>query len=173
MNLFIFYSVGEWGLFGHSLGFFGAFPAHTVHSVRVNKKTWELAKALYFKGDSWKAIGDKLLVNSATLAKRAHNEGISKIKKEVKSSNPKQVTKDLESLSTLVREKLANDALQTLERVDQYNIAELSEESKREQVIASVAKRSALVFGWEEAQQSTSVNINLLSAMPDKKVIDV
>lgn len=81
--------------------------------------------------------------------------------------------KSIESLSELVRQRLANDALQTLERVDHYAIAELSEESKREQVIASVAKRSALVFGWEESQQSAQVNINLLSAMPDKKAIDI
>lgn len=141
--------------------------------MRIQKAKWERAKALYWQGMQWEAIGSELGLNPATLANKACAEGITKVKREIKSANPKQTTNDLETLSSLVRAKLANDALETLQRVDQYNIAEINDEAKREQVLSSVAKRSALVFGWEESQQSAQVNINLLSAMPDKSAIDV
>ena len=74
----------------------------------------------------------------------------------------------LESLSAIVRNKLALDAASTLERVDSYDLDGIKDESTREQILGSVAKRSALVFGWSEAGESTSVSINLLGSMPDK-----
>ena len=74
----------------------------------------------------------------------------------------------LESLSALVRSKLAADAASTLERIDSYDLDGIKDESTREQILGSVAKRSALVFGWSEAGESTSVSINLLGSMPDR-----
>ena len=74
----------------------------------------------------------------------------------------------LESLSALVRSKLAADAASTLERVDSYALDGLKDEGLRETILNSVSKRSALVFGWSEAGESTSVSINLLGSMPDK-----
>ena len=74
----------------------------------------------------------------------------------------------LESLSALVRSKLAADAASTLERVDGYDLADLKDEGLRETILNSVAKRSALVFGWSEAGESASVSINLLGSMPDR-----
>lgn len=74
----------------------------------------------------------------------------------------------LESLSVLVRSKLAADAASTLERVDGYALDGIKDESVRETILNSVAKRSALVFGWSEAGESTSVSINLLGSMPDR-----
>jgi hypothetical protein len=74
----------------------------------------------------------------------------------------------LESLSALVRSKLAADAASTLERVDSYALDGIKDEATRETILNSVAKRSALVFGWSEAGESTSVSINLLGSMPDR-----
>ena len=74
----------------------------------------------------------------------------------------------LESLSVLVRSKLAADAASTLERVDSYALDGLKDEGLRETILNSVSKRSALVFGWSEAGESTSVSINLLGSMPDR-----
>ena len=74
----------------------------------------------------------------------------------------------LESLSALVRSKLAADAASTLERVDGYALDGLKDEGLRETILNSVSKRSALVFGWSEGGESTSVSINLLGSMPDR-----
>ncbi len=77
-------------------------------------------------------------------------------------------TQSLESLSALVRSKLAADAASTLERIDSYSLDGIKDESTREQILGSVAKRSALVFGWSEQGEATSVSINLLGSMPDR-----
>ena len=77
-------------------------------------------------------------------------------------------TQSLESLSALVRSKLAADAASTLERIDSYELDGIKDESTREQILGSVAKRSALVFGWSEGNESASVSINLLGSMPDR-----
>jgi hypothetical protein len=77
-------------------------------------------------------------------------------------------TESLESLSAIVRNRLAADAASTLERIDSYDLDGIKDESTREQILGSVAKRSALVFGWSEAGEATSVSINLLGSMPDR-----
>jgi len=77
-------------------------------------------------------------------------------------------TQSLESLSALVRSKLAADAASTLERIDSYDLDGIKDESLREGILQSVSKRSALVFGWSEQGESTSVSINLLGSMPDR-----
>jgi len=77
-------------------------------------------------------------------------------------------TQSLESLSALVRSKLAADAAATIERVDGYDLEGLKDEATRETILNSVAKRSALVFGWSEQGESASVSINLLGSMPDR-----
>ena len=74
----------------------------------------------------------------------------------------------LESLSALVRGKLAADAASTLERIDSYDLDGIKDESLREGILQSVSKRSALVFGWSEGNESASVSINLLGSMPDR-----
>ena len=64
--------------------------------------------------------------------------------------------------------RLAADAASTLERVDSYALDGIKDESVRESILGSVAKRSALVFGWSEGNESASVSINLLGSMPDR-----
>jgi hypothetical protein len=76
----------------------------------------------------------------------------------------------LESLSALVRSKLAEDAASTIERVNGYSLEGIRDENTREQILGSVAKRSALVFGWSETGEQASVSINLLGQMPDRGV---
>ncbi len=74
----------------------------------------------------------------------------------------------LESLSALVRSKLAADAASTLERIEGYSLDGIKDEATRETILGSVAKRSALVFGWSETGEQASVSINLLGSMPDR-----
>jgi len=135
--------------------------------MRIGKQAWEKAKALYFAGQSWETIANDLQLNKATLTNKASIEGITKVKREAKAISPKKEI-SLESLSALVRSKLAADAASTLERIDGYALDGIKDESTREQILGSVAKRSALVFGWSEQGEAASVSINLLGQMPDR-----
>jgi hypothetical protein len=137
--------------------------------MRIGKQAWEKAKALYFAGQSWETIANDLQLNKATLTNKASIEGITKVKREAKAISPKKEI-SLESLSALVRSKLAADAASTLERIDSYDLDGIKDESVRESILGSVAKRSALVFGWSEAGEQASVSINLLGSMPDRSV---
>ena len=135
--------------------------------MRIGKQAWEKAKAKYFAGETWETIANDLQLNKATLTNKASIEGITKVKREVKAISPRKEI-SLESLSVLVRSKLAADAASTLERIDSYDLDGIKDESVRESILGSVSKRSALVFGWSEAGESTSVSINLLGSMPDR-----
>lgn len=136
--------------------------------MRIKKEDWERAKALYFAGQSWEAIASDLQIAKKTLAQRASIEGLTKVKREMQTICIQKKAESLESLSVIVRNKLAADAASTLERIDSYDLDGIKDESTREQILGSVAKRSALVFGWSEAGESTSVSINLLGSMPDR-----
>jgi len=135
--------------------------------MRIGKQAWEKAKALYFAGQSWETIANDLQLNKATLTNKASIEGITKVKREARAISPRKEI-SLESLSALVRSKLATDAAATLERIDSYDLDGIKDESVRESILGSVAKRSALVFGWSEQGEATSVSINLLGSMPDR-----
>ena len=142
--------------------------------VKVNKDQWELAKARRLAGESWAEIANDLQVNKATLEQRAFKTGFSKIVSMVKEVSLEKrnpvIEQSIESLSKLVRSKLATDAVSTLERVDKYDITDIREENTREQVLSSLAKRSALVFGWNDQSENATVSINLLNALPDKVI---
>jgi len=140
--------------------------------MRIGKQAWEKAKALYFAGQSWETIANDLQLNKATLTNKASIEGITKVKREAKAISPRKEI-SLETLSALVRNKLAADAASTLERVEGYSMDGIKDESTREQILGSVAKRSALVFGWSEAGEQASVSINLLGSMPDRSSVEV
>ena len=133
--------------------------------MRVDE--WEKAKILYLAGKGWKAIADQLGLRSTTLQTKASKEGVTRVKREV-SQIVSQSNQSLESLSILVRNRLASDAVSTLERIDNYELDGIKDESTREQILGSLSKRSALVFGWSESGESPSVSINLLGSMPDK-----
>lgn len=135
--------------------------------MRIGKQAWEKAKAKYFAGETWETIANDLQLNKATLTNKASIEGITKVKREVKAISPRKEI-SLESLSVLVRNRLAADAASTLERIDSYDLDGIKDESVRETILGSVAKRSALVFGWSEGNESASVSINLLGSMPDR-----
>ena len=136
----------------------------------VKRKEWETAKRLYLANKSWKAISDETGLNQSTLMSRASREDWTKFRKEMRNIVSHKETANLEELSKLVRSKLANDAISTLERVDKYDISDIREENTREQVLASISKRSALVFGWSDTSENATVSINLLGALPDKVI---
>jgi hypothetical protein len=136
--------------------------------VSVNKEKWEQAKSLYLAGMEWKAIANDLQLSQATLQTRASREGITKVKAQMQTICTEKKTQSLEALSAIVRSKLAADAAATIERVDGYDLSDLKDEATRETILNSVAKRSALVFGWSEQGEAASVSINLLGSMPDK-----
>jgi hypothetical protein len=132
------------------------------------KEVWQRACSLYLAGMEWDAIADKLKVNKTTLCKRASLEGVTKVKKEMQTVCKEKKTESLETLSALVRNRLAADAASTLERIDSYSLDGIKDEGVRETILGSVAKRSALVFGWSETGEQASVSINLLGSMPDR-----
>jgi hypothetical protein len=134
----------------------------------MTTQQWTKAKSLYLAGKTWKAISDDLGLNQSTLLSKASREGLPKVRKELRSTISSKESVSLESLSALVRSKLAADAASTLERVDGYDLEGLKDEATRETILNSVAKRSALVFGWSEQGESASVSINLLGSMPDR-----
>lgn len=136
--------------------------------MKVNKEQWENAKSLYLAGAEWKTIANDLQLSQATLQTRASREGITKLKAQMQTICKENKAQSLEALSALVRSKLAADAASTLERIDSYSLDGIKDESTREQILGSVAKRSALVFGWSEAGEQASVSINLLGSMPDR-----
>jgi hypothetical protein len=140
-------------------------------------KEWEKAKALYVSGKGWKAIGEQLGLSVATLKTKASREGVTKLRKETEAILSSEISvkteKSLEALSVLVRSKLAADAASTLERIDSYALEGIKDESTREQILGSVAKRSALVFGWSEQGEQASVSINILGALPDRNEVRV
>ncbi len=121
----------------------------------------------------WDAIAEKLKLNKTTLCKRASLEGVTKVKKEMQTVCKEKKTESLETLSALVRNKLAADAASTLERIDSYSLDGIKDEGVRETILGSVAKRSALVFGWSETGEQASVSINLLGSMPDRMPMEI
>ena len=135
-------------------------------------KEWEKAKALYVSGKGWKAIGEQLGLSVATLKTKASRSGVTQLRKETEAILSSEISvkteKSLEALSVLVRSKLAADAASTLERIDSYSLEGIKDEATRETILGSVAKRSALVFGWSEQGEQASVSINLLGSMPDR-----
>ncbi len=95
------------------------------------------------------------------------------MRREMRNTVSSKENVSLESLSALVRSKLAADAASTLERIDGYALDGIKDESVRETILGSVAKRSALVFGWSETGEQASVSINLLGQMPDRTSVEV
>lgn len=134
----------------------------------MKEKQWEKAKALYLAGKSWKAISDETGLNQSTLMSKASREDWTKFRKGMRDTISSKEIQSLESLSALVRNKLAADAASTLERIESYDLDGIKDESVRETILGSVAKRSALVFGWSETGEQASVSINLLGSMPDR-----
>ena len=132
------------------------------------KEVWREACNLYLAGMDWETIAGKLGVNKTTLCKRASLEGVTKVKREMQTVCIEKKTESLESLSILVRNRLAADAAATIERIEGYSLDGIKDESVRETILGSVAKRSALVFGWSEQGEAASVSINLLGSMPDR-----
>ena len=136
----------------------------------MKEKQWEKAKALYLAGKSWKAIADETGIIQSTLQSKASRDDWTKFRKGMRDTISSKESQSLESLSALVRSKLAADAASTLERIDSYALDGIKDESTREQILGSVAKRSALVFGWSEQGEQASVSINLLGSMPDRSI---
>jgi hypothetical protein len=139
----------------------------------MKEKPWEKAKTLYLAGKSWKAISDETGLNQSTLMSKASREDWTKFRKGMRDTISSKEIQSLESLSALVRSKLAEDAAATIERIDSYNLDGIKDESVRETILGSVAKRSALVFGWSEQGEQASVSINLLGQMPDRSSVEV
>ena len=136
----------------------------------MTKDQWEHAKSLYLSGMEWKTIANDLQLSQATLQTKASREGVTKVKAQMQTICIEKKTQSLEALSAIVRSKLAEDAASTLERIDSYALDGIKDESVRETILGSVAKRSALVFGWSEQGEQASVSINLLGSMPDRSI---
>jgi hypothetical protein len=141
--------------------------------VRLTPEKWEIAKARKLQGETWRAIANDLQLTETSLFQKASKSGFGKIAKEVKQVSLEKKTQSLESLSALVRSKLAQDAASTLERIESYALDGIRDEATREQILGSVSKRSALVFGWAETGETPSVSVNILGALPDRAEVRI
>jgi hypothetical protein len=131
-------------------------------------EVWDTIKARYLSGEELSAIASDLKLCVETVQTKASRTGLTKLRRQMQTVCKENKAQSLESLSALVRSKLAADAASTLERVDSYALDGLKDEGLRETILNSVSKRSALVFGWSEGGDATSVSINLLGSMPDR-----
>lgn len=129
---------------------------------------WEQIRARYLSGEELSAIADDLGLIRMSVQRRASRAGLPEIRRQMQMVCKQNKTESIESLSALVRSKLAADAITTIERVDSYDLEGIKDESTREQILGSVAKRSALVFGWSDQSEAASISINLLGSMPDR-----
>ncbi len=86
----------------------------------MKEKQWEKAKALYLAGKSWKAISDETGLNQSTLMSKASRDEWTTFRKGMRDTISSKEIQSLETLSTLVRSKLAADAASTLERIEGY-----------------------------------------------------
>ena len=147
-----------------------AEPQLVDHCAAMAKlaENWDEVRARYLSGEELSAIADDLGLVRESVATRASKAGLPGIRKQMQTVCKENKIQSLESLSALVRSKLAADAITTIERVDNYDLEGIKDESTREQILGSVAKRSALVFGWSEQGESPSISINLLGSMPDR-----
>lgn len=140
----------------------------TLHGMASLAAHWDEIRARYLSGEELSAIADDLKLVRMSVAARASRAGLPEIRRQMQSVCKENKIQSLESLSALVRSKLAADAISTIERVDSYDLDGIKDESTREQILGSVAKRSALVFGWSDQGEAASISINLLGSMPDR-----
>jgi hypothetical protein len=131
-------------------------------------EVWDEVKARYLSGEELSTIASDLKLCVETVQTKASRTGLTKLRKQMQTVCIEKKTQSLEALSAIVRSKLAEDAAATIERVNGYDLDGIKDESTREQILGSVAKRSALVFGWSEQGEQASVSINLLGQMPDR-----
>ena len=129
---------------------------------------WDEIKARYLLGEELSAIAEDLKLSVETVQTKASRTGLTKLRRQMQIVCKEKKIESIESLSILVRSKLAADAISTIERVDNYDLEGIKDESTREQILGSVAKRSALVFGWSDQSEAASISINLLGSMPDR-----
>ena len=136
-------------------------------------EVWDTVRARYLSGEELSAIADDLKLCVETVQTKASRTGLTKLRKQMQTVCKEKKTESLESLSALVRSKLAADAASTLERIETYDLEGLKDEGLRETILASVAKRSALTFGWAETGESPQVSVNILGALPDRSEVRV
>lgn len=140
-------------------------------------EVWETVSARYLAGEELSTIANDLKLCVETVQTKASRTGLTRLRKQMqtvcKENKSLKTENSIEALSILVRNKLAADAASTLERIESYDLDSIKDESTREQILGSVAKRSALVFGWSEQGEQASVSINLLGSMPDRNSVEV
>ena len=136
-------------------------------------EVWEAVSARYLAGEELSTIASDLKLCVETVQTKASRTGLTKLRKQMHSVSLEKKTQSLESLSALVRSKLAADAASTLERIEGYSLDGIKDESVRETILASVAKRSALTCGWSETGEAPSVSVNILGALPDRTEVQV
>ena len=140
-------------------------------------EVWETVSARYLAGEELSTIANDLKLCVETVQTKASRTGLTRLRKQMqtvcKENKSLKTENSIEALSILVRNKLAADAAATIERIDSYDLEGIKDEATRETILGSVAKRSALVFGWSEAGEQASVSINLLGSMPDRSSVEV
>jgi len=145
----------------------------------IEQEKWEKAKALKLAGRSWAGIASELQLPVGTLKSRWHRENLAQLEKGMRTEQanlPQRIVQNadatIEEISKRVRDLLAADSLATSLRVQQYNPADIREESMREGVMGSLVKRSAQVLGWESASSTVQVQVGVIASLPDRPQVD-
>ena len=160
-------------------------PPPTRNSPRfVSDKEWAQVVDMYRAGIPWGDIGRTLGINAASLRKKAYRMNLTNSKKKIAEAKltliqgakadtaiAERAQEDMkltvEAMGEAAKQRLAEDILGTMDRVDTYPIEDLDAEGKREQVVASVVKRSSAIFGWKDGEQAPAINVAILNALPD------
>ena len=83
-------------------------------------EVWDTVKARYLSGEELSAIASDLKLCVETVQTKASRTGLTKLRRQMQTVCKENKAQSLESLSALVRSKLAADAASTIERVDSY-----------------------------------------------------
>lgn len=142
--------------------------------MKITTAQWKGVREMYLAGATWTKIAFVTGLKLSTIKQRASLEGWIKTKNAIRDAKVEIITEakrdlgqTMEVMGNLARNKLAQDTISTMERVDKYTVGDLDEEATREGVVSSLVKRSAVVFGWEEAQAPQAINVAVLNALPD------
>lgn len=149
-----------------------------VHNPIPHDK-WEQAKGLRLAGNTWSVISKQIGLKESSLKTKWRREGMDRIQKRMDEArlslseeNSQKCEKSIEDISRQVRQLMAADSLSTAARLQAYEIADLRDESVREQVAASLVKRSATVLGWADASANVQVQVGILASLPDREQIE-
>ena len=142
---------------------------------------WKLIEGCFLTGASLRELSERFSLKQGTIKQHLRRKGCYDLKRQLVSENPSQVPEpkgDLAARSQRVRQILAADV-----EASAIVLAEMKQSKKplpfklRQAAVNQLATTASTVFSWKDTQQSTLVNIAVLSqctsSLPEQPVTDV